>query len=34
MYIATARAKEVAELVKKQKREKAFGPMLSKDQVC
>lgn len=34
LWAASARAKEVAEMIKKQKNEGFFGPQLPKEQVC
>lgn len=34
VWAATDRAKEVADLIKKRKGQGAFGPKLSKEQVC
>lgn len=34
LWAASTRAKEVADMMKKQKNEGFFGPQLSKEQVC
>lgn len=34
LWAPSARAKEVADMIKKQKNEGFFGPQLSKEQVC